>query len=158
MGEMDAPGPGIFPLAVGVLSFLVSLGVIVDARLTKDPGSATFPTGPDARRLGLIFAAFVLYVASLSLVGLPIATTLFVAFYVRTVGKISWIWSGISGVGVAVAIWAVFELLLAVRLPTRGLELRWKRCKVSTTASRSRFLRRTSSPRSSERPLALLSG
>ncbi len=118
MGAMDAPGPGIFPLAVGVLSLLVSLGVIADARLTKDPGSATFPKGPDARRLGLIFAAFVLYVASLSLLGLPVATTLFVAFYVRTVGKISWIWSGISGVGVALAIWAVFELLLAVRLPT----------------------------------------
>lgn len=114
---MDAPGPGIFPLVVGILFALVSLGVIADALLTKETGTATFPTGPGLRRILVVSAAFVAYVLLLSVLGFPLATALFVAFYSRVVGGVSWLWSLVAGVAVAAGVWLVFGFLLEVRLP-----------------------------------------
>ena len=116
-GSLSAPGPGIFPLVVGVLFALVSLGVIVEALIAKEPGAATFPTGPDLRRLLIISAAFVAYVLLLNVLGFPLATALFVAFYCRVVGLVSWLWSLVAGVGVAGGVWLVFGFLLEVNLP-----------------------------------------
>jgi putative tricarboxylic transport membrane protein len=116
-GSMDAPGPGIFPLVVGLLFALVSLGVIVDALLAKEPGAATFPTGPDLRRLLIISAAFVTYVVLLNVLGFALATAFFVAFYSRLVGSVSWLWSLVAGVGMAAVVWLVFDFLLEVHLP-----------------------------------------
>lgn len=116
-GSLDAPGPGIFPLVVGLLFALVSLGVIVDALLAKEPGAATFPRGPDLRRLLVVSAAFVTYVLLLNVLGFPFATAFFVAFYCRVVGSVSWLWSLVAGVGVAAVVWLVFDFLLEVHLP-----------------------------------------
>ena len=117
MGTMDAPGPGVFPLVVGVLFALVSLAVIADALLTTEGGTAAFPKRQDLKRLLVIFGAFVAFVLLLEVLGFPIATTLFVTFYTRVVGKIPWLQSVVCGAGVAAAVWAVFDLLLEVRLP-----------------------------------------
>jgi hypothetical protein len=46
-----------------------------------------------------------------------LATALFVAFYCRLVGKVSWIWSAVVAAGVAGAVWLLFDMLLGVRLP-----------------------------------------
>lgn len=117
MGTMDAPGPGVFPLVVGVIFAFVCLGVIADALLTGEAGTATFPRGRDLGRLIVVFAAFVAYVLLLEVLGFLIASTLFVAFYNRVVGKVSWLWSVVCGAAVAVSVWVVFDLLLEVRLP-----------------------------------------
>ena len=117
MGTMDAPGPGIFPLVVGVLFALVSLWTVADALLTKETGTAKFPTGPDLRRLIVVFAAFLAYVLLLGILGFPLATALFAAFYCRVVGRVSWLWSLIAGVSLAAVVWLVFGFLLEVRLP-----------------------------------------
>lgn len=117
MGTMDAPGPGIFPLVVGVLFALVSIAVIADALLTKQTGVATFPRGQHLRRLLVVFFGFVVYVLLLRVLGFPLVTALFVAFYCRVVGKISWLRSLVAGIGVAAAVWLVFGFVLEVRLP-----------------------------------------
>ncbi|MBM9593161.1 tripartite tricarboxylate transporter TctB family protein [Roseitranquillus sediminis] len=116
-GTMDAPGPGIFPLAVGILMAVVSLGVIAEARTTREPGKLHLPAGYDATRLLSVFTALVVFVLALSVLGLPIAAFLFVAFYVRLVGRVTWAASVLSGAGVAIGVYVVFEVLLGVRLP-----------------------------------------
>jgi putative tricarboxylic transport membrane protein len=117
MGTMDAPGPGVFPLIVGILFALVSIGVIAEALLTREPGTAAFPKGPDRKRLIVVFAAFVAYILLLQVLGFLVATVLFVAFYCRIAGEVPWKWSLVSGAGVAAAVWLVFAFLLEVRLP-----------------------------------------
>ena len=107
MGTMDAPGPGIFPLVVGILFALVCLGVIADAMLTREPGTASFPKGQDLKRVVVVFGAFVVYVLLLEVLGFLVATTLFVALYTRVVGKVSWLKSVLSGACVAAAVWAI---------------------------------------------------
>jgi hypothetical protein len=117
MGTMDAPGPGVFPLIVGMLFALVSLGVIADALTTREPGTARFPAGPSLRRVLIVSSGFVAYVLSLPVLGFVIATVLFVALYTRVVGRISWLAGIFSGACITAAVWTVFALLLEVHLP-----------------------------------------
>ncbi len=116
-GRMRAPGPGVFPMFVGVLLALVSLGVILEAIVTREPGRTTYPYGPDMRRLLLVSGCFVLYVALLMTIGFLAATIFFVTCFGRFVGNVSWVRAGIGGLGIALTVWAVFTLVLGVRLP-----------------------------------------
>lgn len=116
-GEMRAPGPGVFPMFVGVLFALVSLGAIVEALVTKSPGETSFPAGPDLRRLLLVSGCFVLYVVLLLVAGFVPSTILFMACFARLVGNVSWVRAVLGGIGVALAVWGIFTLVLGVRLP-----------------------------------------
>jgi putative tricarboxylic transport membrane protein len=118
LGRMGAPGPGVFPLGVGVIFALVSVGVIADALLTRRPGTASFPEGRDLTRLVLVAGGFVAYVLLLNVFGFVIATFVLVAAFTRLVGNVSVLTAGASGVGVTLAVWAVFTLFLGVRLPS----------------------------------------
>jgi len=117
LGRLRAPGPGIFPLVVGVIFALVSIGVIADALLAKTAGAASFPKGEDLKRLLVTFAAFFVYVLLINVLGFLIATLLLVIFYTRTVGRISWLQAGASAIGITLVVWAVFVLVLGVKLP-----------------------------------------
>lgn len=118
LGRMAAPGPGVFPLIVGIIFALVSISVIADALFSKDAGSLSFPKGEDRRRLVIVFIAFAVYAALFNVVGFPIATVALVVLFTRLVGNISWLKAVACGVGVMLLVWGAFVLLLGVRLPT----------------------------------------
>ena len=117
IGRLNAPGPGIFPLVVGVIFALVSAGVIADALLTKDAGKATFPQGEDRKRLVTIYSSFVLYAVLFNVIGFPLATFALVTLFTRIVGEISWQKAILCGVGTTLLMWVTFVILLGVRLP-----------------------------------------
>lgn len=116
-GEMRAPGPGVFPMFVGVLFGLVSLGAIVEAVFTRSPGETVYPAGPDLKKLLLVSGCFVAYAALLLVAGFLVATILLVACFARLVGSVSWLRAFMGGAGVALTVWGVFTLVLGVRLP-----------------------------------------
>lgn len=116
-GELRAPGPGVFPMFLGVLFALVSLATIVEAVFTRSPGETAYPVGPDLKRLLSVSGCFVLYVALLLTAGFLASTILFVACFARLVGSVSWVRALIGGAAVALAVWGVFTLVLGVRLP-----------------------------------------
>lgn len=117
LGRMGAPGPGVFPLVVGILFALVSIAVIADALLTRRAGRTAFPEGQNLRRIALVFGIFVAYVSLLTVLGFLIATAVLVTLYTRLASKVSWLWAAASGVGVTFAVWMVFAFFLGVRLP-----------------------------------------
>lgn len=118
LGTMAAPGPGVFPLVVGILFALVSLAVVIQAWRGRDEGKASFPAGADLRRLLIMALAFLAYVGLLTFLGFTLSSALFVAFYCRVVGRVSWLLSLAAGVGVSITVWLIFGFLLEVRLPT----------------------------------------
>lgn len=117
LGRMRAPGPGVFPLVVGVIFVLVCIGVIADALWSKQPGSVDFPKGQDLNRLVIIFGSFVVYVAVLNVFGFLLATVLLVTVFTRLVGDIPWLKATACGVGVTLLVWSAFVVLLGVQLP-----------------------------------------
>lgn len=116
-GRMNAPGPGVFPLLVGIMFAAVSAWVIADALLSKQAGAASFPKGDGLKRLLAVFGAFVAYVVLFNILGFLVASVLLVIVFTRVVGGISWLKAVAWGVVVTGVVWGGFVLLLGVRLP-----------------------------------------
>ena len=118
LGRMRAPGPGIFPLIVGIIFAAVSIGVIIDALKSQHPGQVSFPKGEDLTRVLLVSGSFLLYVVLMDVLGFIVSTLGLVLCFTKIVGKVSWPVAIASSAFVTLAVWAVFVLALGVRLPT----------------------------------------
>jgi hypothetical protein len=124
-GRMNAPGPGVFPLFVGVIFAVVSAWVIADALLTRSPGRTSFPKGRDLRRLLTVFGAFCVYVVLFNVVGFLVSTVALAIVFTRAVGEISWLKAAAWSVLVTGLVWGAFVVLLGVRLPAGILGGLW---------------------------------
>jgi hypothetical protein len=111
------PGSGFLPvwlgLALGVLAALLFLNAG-----GATPGGAWVPGRVALRRLALILAASVVFVAAMDTVGMIVGTALFLVFVLRVVERYRW--TTVVGVAVAAAAanYLVFTYWLRVPFPT----------------------------------------
>ena len=106
----DPVGPRTFPIIIGCLLGLASLAIL----LRPDPE----PEWPQLSRFLEIGAAVVVMVAYAMLLpelGFVIATTIASAFLTWRLGT-SALWSAITGILIALGIYAVFHLILGLSL------------------------------------------
>ena len=119
----DGPQSGFFPFWLALI-MVVCCGAIVAQALRRAPGGA-FVT---RERLSLVMkvlwpaAAMVLLTAVL---GLYVASGLYLGFYMRWVGRHSWRSVIALGVGIPVAIFLIFEQWFLLPLPKGPLERWW---------------------------------
>jgi hypothetical protein len=116
----DGPQSGFFPFWLAVL-LLVSAAVIAVQTLSH-PGGGVFvrrdALGP-VLKMALPAAGFVILV---QLVGLYVASTLYMAFYMRWIGRHSWAATVLTGVAFSVITFVVFEKWFLVPMPKGPLE------------------------------------
>ena len=117
-GVSARPGPGFFPLLVGVFSCLAAAGFVVETfrRVPlRAPAGAGLPA--DARMRALATAgALVAFVLLLPWVGYPGVTLLFVATMLRSLGG-SWTLALATAVASAAGSYYLFASVLSVPLP-----------------------------------------
>jgi putative tricarboxylic transport membrane protein len=116
LDTLVTPGPGIFPLAVGV-ALLAVAGWILVAR-GRDPSSTAADMGSPRRRTPLVLSAvLVLYAALLPAMGFVLASFALVVVAARLMGLAGW-WQPLAlGAGVVAATRVVFVSWLGVPLP-----------------------------------------
>lgn len=124
-GSTARPGPGYFPVAVGVFLCLVAAGFTLVAfrRPTGAGGVTMAPTSRSAQTRAAVTAAALLgFVLLLPWIGYPLAAFGFVTLLLRQLGSAGW--PAALAVAVASAAFShwVFAVLLAVPLP-RGVLL-----------------------------------
>lgn len=117
LGSLDAPGPGLYPLVVGIAFALTSFAVVIEALQTRQAGTASFPRGADRSRLILVALTFVAYIALLPIFGFLATTAIFVAFFVHVTGKPAWLRTVLTAAAVTAAAYLIFEGVLDVSLP-----------------------------------------
>lgn len=112
-----APGPGFFPLWVGLGLMLLS-GILF---LRAHPSPAPFIENRSGfRKAMVVAAAFLVYVLTLGYLGSLVGLALFLAFLVGWVERRGWrAWIGTAFVG-SLSCYLLFEVWLRVPLP-RGL-------------------------------------
>lgn len=115
--EYEPVGPRAFPLLVYALLGLCSLGLIFGR---SEPVRWAPP--PVLIRIGGLFAIMLLYAFLFDKIGFILATALMVVPVSRFFGG-NWRQSVVSGVGLAVGLFILFDRLLDVALPT-GLWLK----------------------------------
>jgi putative tricarboxylic transport membrane protein len=127
-GTGARPGPGFFPVAIGVFACAVAAGfVMVAYRRSGAPGIAAASPEPsmtaDARgRVAAAAAGLVGFCLLLPWLGYLIASFAFVAVLLRRLGGGGWASAIAVAVGTAAASYYVFAVLLGVPLP-RGIVL-----------------------------------
>jgi len=116
----EGPGGGAFPfwLAAGML--LSALWILVRAIRGITPQSRSSEPYFDSQSavlIGLVIGALVLMVGSIHLVGVYGAIPLFFVFYMKIVGRHSWLQTTAFAIGAPVVTFFFFEILLHITLP-----------------------------------------
>jgi putative tricarboxylic transport membrane protein len=111
LGSLTAPGPGLWPLVVGLV--LAISGAAVALR----PGDDAEPIDRDAWIVGVACLSLALYTLVIEIVGFEVPTLLLLAFWLRGLGRESWRTTVLVSVGATAVVWVVFILALDVALP-----------------------------------------
>ena len=116
----DGPRSGFFPFWLGVILILASVTIAVQAwrRATDKP----FVTREQLAPVMKVLWPATVMVILITPLGLYVASTLYLAFYMRWVGRHGWLAVVLCSVGVPLLTFVVFELWFLVPMPKGPLE------------------------------------
>ncbi|MFO1360901.1 MAG: tripartite tricarboxylate transporter TctB family protein [Burkholderiales bacterium] len=118
----DGPQAGYFPFYVGLLICL-STGVVFFRALTSRAQSSKPFVGRAAlAQVMKMLVPSIGYAVLIKLVGIYVASTLFIAFFMRWLGKSPWAKTAAVALGVSVVFFLLFEIWFKVPLPKGPLE------------------------------------
>lgn len=120
--EIHGPRPGYFPFYIGVIMCVASLVNVVRALMVRGEDNKTFV---EVGQLKLVLAVLVptaVYALLVTWIGIYASSVLFIAFFMRWLGKYPWWKVAGVGVGTAVVLYLVFEKWFKVPLPKGPLE------------------------------------
>ena len=113
----DGPQSGFFPFYVSLFICLASLVVLVQAlagRLSK-PGALFVEWGQLRQVLSVLIPAFV-FVLGIQLIGIYVSGAVYIALFMRFIGRYGWPKSFALGLGVTVVAFLMFEVWFQVPL------------------------------------------
>jgi len=116
----DGPKSGFFPFWLAVVLLACCLGIIVKTlrRADRAPFVARGALGPVLKVLWPAIAAVLL----MQFVGLYVASALYMGFYMRWIGRNSWLAVVAVSVGFSISTFLVFETWFLVPMPKGPLE------------------------------------
>lgn len=119
--DFDGPQAGYFPFYVGLIMFVSSVANLVFALRPRFKDRTFVEVG----QLGLVLKVLVpaaIYVAIIVWTGIYVASTVFIAFFMRWLGKYPWWKVALVSVGTSVVFFMIFEVWFKVPLPKGPLE------------------------------------
>ncbi len=112
------PGSGFFPLWLGVALGILAALLVVTSFRDEGPGTSWLPRGQGLVRLVTVVVATGLFIALLRVLGMSVATVLFLTAILRFVERYPWAHTLAVAGGTAVANYLVFTYWLRVPFPT----------------------------------------
>ncbi|MWL90949.1 tripartite tricarboxylate transporter TctB family protein [Cupriavidus sp. SW-Y-13] len=116
----DGPEAGYFPMRIGALIFIACLVVLWQAR--RMDSEAVFVTVPQLKQVAVILVPLTAYIGLIAWLGIYVASTIFIAGFMRVIGKFAWWRAVLTGVAINAVLFWVFELQFRVPLPKGPLE------------------------------------
>jgi putative tricarboxylic transport membrane protein len=116
-GTPAQPGPGLFPLLVGALFLVSSIGVGLEAALARQDRPVNWPVGTQLWRFGLVALATLAYIILFPHLGHPVTGTLLMVVVVRVMGLRPWGLAIAVSLVMALGSYYLFGILLGVPLP-----------------------------------------
>ena len=116
------PEPGYFPFYTGLLIVLSSLCTIVLALLGRFKNKGSFVGRGQLGDVLKVFVPTAIYVGLIGFIGIYVASALFIAVFMRWLGRFRWPAIIAVSIGVPLAIFLIFELWFLLPLPKGPLE------------------------------------
>src|SRR3546814_913360 len=108
----DGPESGYFPFHVGMIISIASVAVFLKAMFGKNRNREVFVTWDRFRLVLLVLLPTALYVLLIQLLGIYVASALFIAAFMRLLGRISWLKTVLVSIGVNALLFWMFEIQL----------------------------------------------
>ncbi len=118
----DGPQTGYFPFYVGLIVCIASAVNFVRALLMSEKDNGTFV---EVGQLKLVLSVLVpssVYVALVGWLGIYVPSIVYIAFFMRWLGKYAWWKAALVSVGTNVFFYSVFEIWFQVPLPKGPVE------------------------------------
>ena len=120
MGTAEQPGPGRYPLLVGILLIIASVGNLVYNLLKPATGKLELPVGKDLGRVLAVTGGTGAYIILLPYAGHLLASFVMVFVALQTMGLSSWPMKVGFTIAMALGSYYLFDVILMVPLP-RGI-------------------------------------
>jgi hypothetical protein len=119
----DGPGSGYFPFYLGIILCLASVGTLYQAIFGKKRNTDIFVDQEQFRRVLVVLVPAAVYIGAIYLLGLYIASAIYVAGFMVYLGKFSWVRSVVTALVMAVLFFLMFEVWFKVPLFKGELDL-----------------------------------
>lgn len=116
----DGPQAGYFPFYIGLLLCISSAVNLF--RALRDPYVRTFVTRRQGKEVLRILIPLAFYVLGIKLLGIYVASTLFIAAFMIWLGKYGWLKTAVVSIGVSAAFFLMFEFWFKVPMIKGPLE------------------------------------
>jgi hypothetical protein len=116
----EGPRAGFFPFYIG-LFIMVSSGVNL-WNVTRDDDGSLFAEWGQLRQVFSVVVPTAIYVASMPFIGLYLASMIFIAWFMRWLGKYNWPIIAAVAIGMPIVTYVIFERWFLVPLPKGPIE------------------------------------
>ncbi len=112
----EGPGAGYFPFYIGLILCIAAGGIFVQALFGKTRNMTPFVDTEQLARVLQVFVPALVYVGAVQLIGLYVASAIYITLFMVILGKFSWVKSVIAAVIVNVVFFLMFEVWFKVPL------------------------------------------
>lgn len=116
----EGPGPGFFPFYIGIF-IVISSAVNLWNGLRED-NDGLFAEWGQLRQVVSVAFPTAIYVGAIPFLGLYVASMIFIAWFMRWLGKYPWLTVLAVAIGMPILTYVVFERWFLVPLPKGPLE------------------------------------
>lgn len=113
----EGPQSGYFPFYIGLIICIASIVTLLQALFGRASGGSN--TFVERGRLKLMLSVLVpaaLYVLGIQLIGIYVASAVYIAVFMAWLGRYSWFKSAALGIAASVSFFAMFEIWFKVPL------------------------------------------
>ncbi|MDB5880886.1 MAG: hypothetical protein JWP43_764 [Ramlibacter sp.] len=118
----DGPQSGYFPFRVGAILCIAAVVVFLKAMYGKHRNHEIFVSWQRFKLVLMVFIPTIVYVLATEFLGIYVASTIFIAAFMRVMDKRSWWKVVLISIGVSATLFWLFEIQFMVPLPKGPLE------------------------------------
>ena len=120
--EVHGPQPGYFPFYIGLIICISSVINLVRALMVPAEKNRTFVQVGQLKLVLAVLLPTAIFAAAVTWIGIYVSAVLFIAFFMRRLGRYPWWKVAAVSVGAAVVFYTIFEVWFLVPLPKGPLE------------------------------------
>jgi hypothetical protein len=112
----DGPGAGYFPFYIGLITAIAGAGILFQALFGKTRNNEVFVDSVQFKRVMSVLIPAAVYVLGIQVLGIYIASAIYIALFMVILGKYTWLRSVIVALSVVVLFFCLFEIWFQVPL------------------------------------------
>lgn len=112
----DGPGAGYFPFYIGLILVISGIGVLCQALAGKNKNTEVFVDREEFGRVLSVLIPAAVYVGAIQLIGIYVASAVYIALFMVFLGKYSWLKSVVAALVVNAVFFMMFEVWFKVPL------------------------------------------